>query len=86
MRIGAYNLEAREIAGETLDGKNPFKLLNDHILEEHGMIGEYTLVIGAKVKPTPMPAIPEGMIVKSVPGGRYASATICRSGDVPGPA
>jgi CDP-diacylglycerol pyrophosphatase len=45
VRIGTYNLEAREIAGETLDGENPFKLLNDHILEEHGVIGEYTLVI-----------------------------------------
>jgi CDP-diacylglycerol pyrophosphatase len=45
VRIGAYNLEAREIAGETLDGENPFKLLNEHILEEHGTIGEYTLVI-----------------------------------------
>jgi CDP-diacylglycerol pyrophosphatase len=45
VRIGAYNLEAREIAGETLDGENPFKLLNEHILEEHGVIGEYTLVI-----------------------------------------
>ena len=45
MRIGAYILEAREIAGETLDGENPFKLLNEHILEEHGVIGEYPLVI-----------------------------------------
>jgi CDP-diacylglycerol pyrophosphatase len=45
VRIGAYNLEAREIASETLDGQNPFKLLNEHILEEHGVMGEYTLVI-----------------------------------------
>jgi CDP-diacylglycerol pyrophosphatase len=45
VRIGAYNLEARAIAGETFDGENPFKLLNEHILEEHGVIGEYTLVI-----------------------------------------
>ena len=27
VRVGPYNLEAREIAGETLDGVNPFKLL-----------------------------------------------------------
>jgi CDP-diacylglycerol pyrophosphatase len=45
VRIGAYNLEAREIAGETLDAENLFKLLNEHILEEHGVIGEYTLVV-----------------------------------------
>jgi CDP-diacylglycerol pyrophosphatase len=45
VRVGAYNLEAREIAGETLDAENLFKLLNEHILEEHGVIGEYTLVV-----------------------------------------
>jgi len=45
VHIGAYDLEAREIAGESLDGENPFELLNEHILEEHGVIGEYTLVI-----------------------------------------
>jgi CDP-diacylglycerol pyrophosphatase len=45
LHIGPYSLEARRIAGETLDGENPFKLLNEHILEEHGVIGEYTLVI-----------------------------------------
>jgi CDP-diacylglycerol pyrophosphatase len=45
VRIGAYNLEARGIAGETLDGVNPFRLLNEHIVEEHGVMGEYTLVI-----------------------------------------
>jgi CDP-diacylglycerol pyrophosphatase len=45
LRIGAHDFEARAIAGETLDGQNPFKLLNERILEEHGVIGEYTLVI-----------------------------------------
>jgi CDP-diacylglycerol pyrophosphatase len=45
VRIGAYDLEARRIAGETLDGVNPFKLLNEHIVEENGVIGEYTLII-----------------------------------------
>jgi CDP-diacylglycerol pyrophosphatase len=45
VHIGAYHLEAREIAGETLEGENPFKLLNEQILKEHGVIGEYTLVI-----------------------------------------
>jgi CDP-diacylglycerol pyrophosphatase len=45
VRIGTYDLEAREIAGDTLEGENPFELLNEHILEEHGVIGEYTLVI-----------------------------------------
>ena len=34
--------------------------------------GEYTLVLGAKVKPVPNPVVPEGMVVKTVPAGRYA--------------
>jgi CDP-diacylglycerol pyrophosphatase len=45
IRIGPYTLEARNIAGAKLDDQNPFRLLNDHILEEHGTIGEYTLVL-----------------------------------------
>jgi CDP-diacylglycerol pyrophosphatase len=45
LRIGAYTLEARLIAGESLGGENPFKLLNERILEEHGAMGEYTLVL-----------------------------------------
>jgi CDP-diacylglycerol pyrophosphatase len=45
LRIGAYNLEALTLAGDNLDGQNPFKLLNEHILEEHGIVGEYTLVV-----------------------------------------
>jgi CDP-diacylglycerol pyrophosphatase len=48
VRIGAYNLEAREIAGQNLDGENPFKLLDEHILEKHGVMGEYTLVIAGR--------------------------------------
>ncbi len=40
--------------------------------------GEYTFVLGAKVQPTPVPKIPEGMIVKSVPGGKYAVFTTPR--------
>jgi len=45
VRIGTYNLEALDLAGDNLDGQNPFKLLNEHILEEHGVVGEYTLVV-----------------------------------------
>ncbi|MGA2342958.1 MAG: CDP-diacylglycerol diphosphatase [Steroidobacteraceae bacterium] len=45
VRIGAYNLEALDLAGDNLDGQNPFKLLNEHILEDHGVVGEYTLVV-----------------------------------------
>jgi CDP-diacylglycerol pyrophosphatase len=45
MRIGTHIFEGREIAGATLDGENPFKILNERILEEHGVMGEYTLVI-----------------------------------------
>jgi predicted transcriptional regulator YdeE len=40
--------------------------------------GEYTFVLGAKVQPTPVPKIPEGMIVKSVPKGKYAVFTTPR--------
>jgi predicted transcriptional regulator YdeE len=34
--------------------------------------GQYTLVLGARIKPIPNPALPEGMVVKTVPAGRYA--------------
>jgi predicted transcriptional regulator YdeE len=37
--------------------------------------GQYTLVLGAKVKPVPNPVVPEGMVVKTVPAGRYAVFT-----------
>jgi predicted transcriptional regulator YdeE len=53
-------------------------LYTDYTSDAHG---EYTFVLGAKVSPTPNPAIPEGMIVKSVPRGRYAVFTT-----PPGPA
>ena len=44
----------------------------DYTSDAHG---EYTLVLGAKVKPVPNPTIPEGMVVKTVPAGRYAVFT-----------
>jgi predicted transcriptional regulator YdeE len=37
--------------------------------------GQYTFVLGAKVKPVPNPKIPEGMVVKTVPAGHYAVFT-----------
>jgi predicted transcriptional regulator YdeE len=37
--------------------------------------GQYTLVLGAKVRPIPNPALPQGMIVKTVPAGQYAVFT-----------
>jgi predicted transcriptional regulator YdeE len=37
--------------------------------------GQYTIILGAKVKPVPNPTIPDGMIVKTVPAGRYAVFT-----------
>src|SRR5271167_4964120 len=37
--------------------------------------GQYTFVLGAKVKPVPNPVLPEGMVVKTVPAGRYAVFT-----------
>jgi predicted transcriptional regulator YdeE len=40
--------------------------------------GEYTFILGAKVGPVPNPVIPEGMVVKSVPAGRYAVFTSAR--------
>jgi CDP-diacylglycerol pyrophosphatase len=54
LRVGGYKFEGREIAGETLDGENPFKILDDRIREEHGVIGDYTLVI-AGVQPATGP-------------------------------
>src|SRR5271167_1340766 len=37
--------------------------------------GQYTFVLGAKVRPIPDPVLPEGMVVKTVPAGRYAVFT-----------
>jgi len=37
--------------------------------------GQYTFVLGAKVKPIPTPTLPVGMVVKLVPAGRYAVFT-----------
>ena len=37
--------------------------------------GEITLILGAKVQPVPNPVIPDGMVVKTVPAGRYAVFT-----------
>ena len=37
--------------------------------------GQYTLILGAKVRPVPNPTIPDGMVIKTVPAGRYAVFT-----------
>ena len=37
--------------------------------------GQYTFVLGARIRPIPDPVLPEGMIVKTVPAGRYAVFT-----------
>ena len=40
--------------------------------------GEFTLILGAQVRPVPNPVIPDGMVVKTVPAGRYAVFTTPR--------
>ena len=37
--------------------------------------GQYTVILGAKVRPVPNPTIPDGMVIKTVPAGRYAVFT-----------
>jgi len=37
--------------------------------------GQYTFILGAKVQPVPNPVVPEGMVVKTVPAGKYAVFT-----------
>ncbi len=37
--------------------------------------GQYTFVLGAKVRPIPTPRLPEDMVIKTVPAGRYAVFT-----------
>ena len=37
--------------------------------------GQYTFILGARVKPIPDPKIPSGMVVKTVPAQRYAVFT-----------
>jgi predicted transcriptional regulator YdeE len=37
--------------------------------------GQYTVILGAKVRPIPNPTIPDGMVIKTVPPGRYAVFT-----------
>jgi predicted transcriptional regulator YdeE len=37
--------------------------------------GQYTFVLGARIRPIPDPVLPEGMVIKTVPAGRYAVFT-----------
>jgi len=37
--------------------------------------GDYTFVLGAKFRPSPETLVPKGMVVKTVPAGRYAVFT-----------
>jgi|SRR5271166_5733226 len=37
--------------------------------------GQYTFILGAKIRPIPNPTLSDGMVVKSVPAGRYAVFT-----------
>ncbi len=37
--------------------------------------GQYTFILGAKIRPIPDPVLPDGMVVKTVPAGRYAVFT-----------
>jgi predicted transcriptional regulator YdeE len=37
--------------------------------------GQYMVILGAKVRPIPNPTIPDGMVIKTVPAGRYAVFT-----------
>lgn len=37
--------------------------------------GQYTFILGARAKPIPNPTVPTGMVVKTVPAGRYAVFT-----------
>jgi predicted transcriptional regulator YdeE len=39
---------------------------------------QYSFVLGAKVRPVPNPVVPEGMVVKTVAGGKYAVFTTPR--------
>jgi predicted transcriptional regulator YdeE len=40
--------------------------------------GQYTFILGAKIRPIPDPTLPEGMVVKTVPAGRYGVFTTDR--------
>ena len=37
--------------------------------------GQYTFILGARVRPAPNPMIPSGMVVKTVPAGKYTVFT-----------
>ena len=37
--------------------------------------GQYTYILGARVKPVINPVVPQGMVVKTIPAGRYAVFT-----------
>lgn len=37
--------------------------------------GQYSFILGARVRPVINPSVPEGMVVKTIPAGRYAVFT-----------
>ena len=52
--------------------QNVYAVYTDYASDANG---DYTQVLGAKCRPSPDTLIPKGMVVKTVPAGRYAVFT-----------
>jgi predicted transcriptional regulator YdeE len=74
--IAARTSNAREMTADGVipklwaAGPGTVALYTDYASDEHG---EYTFVLGGKVGPGS--AVPDGMVLKTVPAGRYAVFT-----------
>ena len=68
----------RAIQEHALDGvpsrieQNIYAVYTDYASDANG---DYTFVLGAKFRPSPDTLIPKGMVVKTIPAGRYAVFT-----------
>jgi len=53
-------------------GQSIIAVYTDYVTDANG---QYTFVLGARIRPLPDPVVPEGMVVKTVPAGKYAVFT-----------
>lgn len=76
---GIIGKQWQQFLTERLADKIPDRLDHDVLAVYTDYIsdanGQYTYILGARVKPVINPVVPQGMVVKTIPAGRYAVFT-----------
>jgi predicted transcriptional regulator YdeE len=76
---GIIGKQWQQFVAERLADKIPDRLDHDILAVYADYVsdanGQYTYILGARVKPVVNPAVPQGMVVKAIPAGRYAVFT-----------